>query len=318
MTVLLTRSDVRTLLDPDTALGTLRAGFIAGPTSAEALRVRTDLPVPGTSATVLLPGPISGIPAYTTKVNAKFPGSAPALRGLICLHSAEDGTLLAVMDSAEITAWRTGLAAALATDTLAPRATDTLGVIGAGAQARMVLHGLARLRRYDSVVVCDISPGHAESFAAEAAALTNASVQVVPAPRQVAAATSTVVTATWSREPLLDRPDVPPGGHITALGADEPGKLELSPDLLAGAAVFVDDVELNLRMGAVGNAGLGREAVAATLGQVLRGEHPGRTGPGDLTVYAPVGLPWQDLALAWPLYQAALARGLGARVDFLS
>jgi alanine dehydrogenase len=113
---------MRALLDLDTALGTLRAGFTAGPASVEALRVRTDLPVPGTSATALLPGLISGIPAYSVKVNAKFPGSVPALRGLICLHPAEDGTLLAVMDSAEITAWRTGLAAALA--------TDALGVIG--------------------------------------------------------------------------------------------------------------------------------------------------------------------------------------------
>ncbi|MBC6460481.1 ornithine cyclodeaminase family protein [Actinomadura sp. HBU206391] len=318
MTVLLTRSDVRRLLEIDAALGALRAGFTAERPPVDALRVRTDLPLVGSSATALLPGLIDGIPAYTVKVNAKFPGAVPALRGLLCLHSIEDGALLAVMDSAEVTAWRTGLSAALATDVLAPRGADTLGVIGAGAQAWMVVRGLAALRRHDSVVVCDLAADRARDFAAQAEALTRAPAQVVATPRQVAAAAATVVVATWAREPLLDAPDVPPGGHVTSLGADEPGKRELSAELLRRATLVVDDVPLSLRMGAVGNAGLDEEAVAATLAQVLRGEHPGRSGAGELTVYAPVGLPWQDLALAWICYEAALTDDGGTRLDFLS
>lgn len=318
MTLLLTGSDVWRSLDVERALDALRAGFVVAAPSIEALRVRTDLPRAGSSATALLPGLITGVPAYTVKVNAKFPGASPALRGLICLHAVDDGTLLAVMDSAQVTAWRTGLAAALATDRLAPHAADTLGVIGAGAQARMVLHGLVRLRGYDSVVVCDVSAERALAFAEEAETLTGAAVQVVTTSRQVAAAASTLVTATWAREPLLDLVDVPQGSHITSLGADEPGKQELSADLLNDATVIVDDVSLNVAMGAVGNAGLGAETVAATLGQVLRGEHPGRSDPGERTVYAPVGLPWQDLALAWPIYQAALAGGEATAIEFLS
>lgn len=318
MTVLLTRTDVRGLLSIDTVLEALRHGFTAAAPPIPPLRVRSDLPRPASSATALLPGLITGVPAYTVKVNAKFPDAAPALRGLVCLHSADDGDLLAVMDSAEITAWRTGLAAALATERLAPPGGDTLGFVGAGAQAGMVLRGLAALRRYDSVVICDLSAGRAAEFAAMARTLTHAPAQVVPTPRQVAAAASTVVVATWAREPLLDAPDVPPGSHLTTLGADEPGKRELSAGLLRAATVIVDDVELNLRMGAVGNAGLGTEEIAATLGEVLTGRHPGRGGPAERTVYAPVGLPWQDLALAWPLYQAALAQGAGTGIDFLS
>jgi ornithine cyclodeaminase len=102
------------------------------------------------------------------------------------------------------------------------------------------------------------------------------------------------------------------------LGADEPGKLELSAELLNDATVIVDDVSLNMAMGAVGNVGLGAEAVAATLGQVLRGEHPGRSDPGERTVYAPVGLPWQDIALAWPIYQTALTGGETTAIEFPS
>lgn len=107
MTLLLTRSRITELLDPDTVMTGLRAGFLAAGPDVRPLRVRTDLPGPGT-ATALLPGVIEGIPAYTVKVNAKFPDAAPALRGLVCLHDLADGELLAVLDSATVTAGAPG------------------------------------------------------------------------------------------------------------------------------------------------------------------------------------------------------------------
>ncbi|MFD3481080.1 hypothetical protein [Streptomyces sp. NPDC058695] len=82
---------------------------------------------------------IDGVPAYTVKVNARFPDAVPALRGLVCLYGLTDGQLLAALDSATVTAWRTGLAAALATHVLAGEQAGSVSVIGAGAQARMVL-----------------------------------------------------------------------------------------------------------------------------------------------------------------------------------
>jgi ornithine cyclodeaminase/alanine dehydrogenase-like protein (mu-crystallin family) len=128
MTRLLTRSDLGALLDPSACLAALRAGFLAvgAPVVIPGQRVRTDLPFPGT-ATALMPGLQPGIEAYTVKVNAKFPDARPALRGVLCLHRGLDGELLALLDSATVTAWRTGLAAALGTDALAGAAEDASG-----------------------------------------------------------------------------------------------------------------------------------------------------------------------------------------------
>ena len=114
VTLLLARSDVTDLLDVDQLASRLRDGFRRDDEQRIAeLRARTDLPGEGT-ATALLPGVLPGVPAYTVKVNAKFPSADPALRGVVCLHSLNDGALLAVLDSASLTAWRTGLAAAVA------------------------------------------------------------------------------------------------------------------------------------------------------------------------------------------------------------
>ncbi|MFI9046394.1 hypothetical protein [Streptomyces sp. NPDC053427] len=96
--------------------------------------MRTDLPFPGT-ATALIPGVLPGVEAYTVKANATFPGSRPALRGVVCLHSGTDGALLALPDPATVTAWRTGLAAALGTDALAAAARTVHAPVGLPWQA---------------------------------------------------------------------------------------------------------------------------------------------------------------------------------------
>jgi alanine dehydrogenase len=312
MTLLLTRSDILDLLDPPAVLAALRTGF-KHPAETEPLRTRTDLPGPGT-ATALLPGVIPGVPAYTVKVNAKFPAASPALRGVVCLHDLTDGSLLAVMDSATITSWRTGLAAALATDALSAPALSTAGVIGAGAQAAMVIRGLAELRDLTSLVIHDLDPVRASDFLA-AQGIPGATAT---SPAEVAARADIVVLATWSRQPLLSAADARPGHQLTTLGADEPGKVELAEDLLREARVVVDDIELAVHMGALGNAGLGADDAHATMTQVLTGAKAGRESADQVTVYAPVGLPWQDLAITWPVYQAAVAAKHDRTIDFLS
>lgn len=314
MTRLLTLSDLQAVLEPASCIAALRDGFRAAVSPIAGQRIRTDLPFPGT-ATALIPGVLPGIEAYTAKVNAKFPGARPALRGIVCLHSGYNGELLALMDSATITAWRTGLAAALGTHLLADRASAdgaVLGVIGAGAQAELMVQGLSVLRRHREIVIYDSDPDRANAFASRHGGRLLASAA------QVAAAADIVLLATWSRSPLLRLADTRPGQHVTSLGADEPGKQELSADLLKSALLVVDDRDLAATMGALSAAGLAASAAQATLSEVLRGEHPGRTSATDRSVYAPVGLPWQDLALAWVAYQQAEQHDIGQKIDLLS
>ena len=305
MTLLLNRTDLEGLLEPDACLEALRAGFLAPASAVRPLRVRTDLPGSGT-ATALIPGLVDGVPAYTVKVNAKFPTASPALRGVVCLHDLATGELLALLDSATVTAYRTGLAAALGTHALARAGAGTVAIVGAGAQADLVIRGLRRLRPVRDLLVTDRDPARAEGFAARHGGR--------PVARPEISAAEIVITATWARDPVLHYRDVAPGAHVTSLGADEPGKAELSADLLRASRVFVDDVALSLEMGALGNAGLAAADAAGTLSEVLDGT-TGRATEAEVTVYAPVGLPWQDLALSWLAFRAAPA---GTRFDFLA
>jgi ornithine cyclodeaminase len=186
-----------------------------------------------------------------------------------------------------------------------------VAVIGAGAQSELMLRGLAALRSWDRLAVCDTDPGRARDFAGRHGGTVAAD------PRGAARDADIVLLATWSRAPLLDHGDVRAGAQVTSLGADEPGKAELGPALLAAGRVVVDDVPLALAVGAPGTAGLAAADLAGTLSQVLRGTVPGRTADADVTIYTPVGLPWQDLALAWAAYRQACAADRGLQVDLL-
>src|SRR5262249_12567779 len=94
-----------------------------------------------------------------------------------------------------------------------------------------------------------------------------------------------VLAATWAREAFILPGMLAPGTHVTTLGADEPGKAEVSAEVIRAALFVCDDRALAVEMGALGGVGLGPEAVGAELGEVLGGAHPGRTSSEQLTVY---------------------------------
>ncbi|NKE58522.1 ornithine cyclodeaminase family protein [Lentzea sp. PSKA42] len=259
----------------------LTAALRAGP-AEPGQRVRAQV-TPDVTAMVLMPGLAAGIPAYTVKVHAKNPNRSPAITGVICLHDLATGDLLALIDSSHLTALRTGLGGALGAHLLARPDARHVTVIGAGAQGRAQLQALAALRPIESVLVRDTDPAAARKFAAWAEELGIRA--------SGAAEGEIVLMATWSRVPVLH--EVSPGTHITSLGADEPGKVELAPGILDSALVVVDD------------PGLAHVAADTTIGAVLRGEHPGRTGADQVTVYSPAGLPMQDLVIAWHVYRNA-------------
>lgn len=322
-TLILTRTQIRDLLDADELLPALREAFIAHSTrrSVEAMRIPVSLPqteVPaGASGMLLAPGLVPGIPAYTVKVHAKFPGQEPAIRGALLLHDMATGGLLAILESSYLTGLRTGLAGALGADALARPEAETVAIIGAGAQGRAQLAALRLLRAIRHVRVYDPLAAARESFAADPCC-RDLAVHLCATLEEAVDGAEIVIAATWAREPFLFLRHVRPGMHITTLGPDQPGKCEVAAEVLNAARVVVDDRRLALEMGAVGGAGLGADAIDAELGEVLAGTRPGRTSPEEVTVFGSVGLAFQDLAAGWLAYRLALARGLGSGIDLLA
>ncbi|MGW3107034.1 ornithine cyclodeaminase family protein [Streptomyces sp. NPDC001100] len=289
---LLTRGDLDALFEPAACLAALREGFLAAgaATAVPVQRMRAERPFPAT-ATAFIPGTDASV------VTCAGAGA----RSVLCLRAGTNGELLALLDAATVTAWRTGLAAALGTHVLAHPAEDAVvGVIGAGAQAELTVRGLDALRPYGQLLVHDVDFERATDFAVRHGG------KVLGSATELASAADIVLLATWSRTPPLSLANTRAGQHFTSLGADGPGRRELAADLLDAALVVADDRRLVADTGT-----LAPSDIDTTLGDVLRGDHPGRTDAGARSVYVPAGPPWQDLALARLAYRRAERDGVG-------
>ena len=318
-TMLLTRSETEVLLEPRALLADLRAAFrgYSLDRGVRAQRVRSVLPGPGT-ATVLFPGTAADIPAYTVKVHAKFPQQQPAIRGVLCLHDGQTGELLAVMDSTHLTAVRTGLCSALATDVLARPDAQSVAVIGAGMQGYHQLRSLHMMRQISTVRVYDMAPDRARAFAERMRDSLGLTIEVSDSAAVAVETADMVLAATWARTPFILPGMLRPGTHVSTIGPDEPGKCEVSAEVIREAVFICDDRDLAVSMGAIGGAKLGPDSISAELGEVIGGTRPARINAEQITIYGAVGLAFQDAVAAWQIYRTALSRGVGREIDFLA
>jgi ornithine cyclodeaminase len=213
---------------------------------------------------------------------------------------------------------RTGIAGALAADVLARPDADTVAVVGAGVQGSFQLRALARMRTLRHVTVYDTAPDRATAFARQMATELSLPIDVASAVSEAVRDAGIVLAATWATTPFILPDMLAPGAHVTTLGPDEPGKAEVSADVIRTSLFVCDDRQLAVDVGALRGVGLGPDAVAAELGDVLAGSHPGRTSPRETTVYGGVGLAFQDAIAAWHVYERATAAGTGQRFDYMA
>jgi ornithine cyclodeaminase/alanine dehydrogenase-like protein (mu-crystallin family) len=322
-TLVLTRKQIEPLLDKAVLLTALREAFAAYSMSRQTPARRFPVPLPapspaGAGVMLLAPGLIEGVPAYSVKVHAKFPGQEPAIQGVIILHDILTGHPLTILESTLITAVRTGLAGALAADVLARRDASRAAIIGAGAQGALQLESHMAVRRLASVSVFDTSLSKAEAFAERESGRLGVSVRPAASVAEAVAEADIIVAATWAADPFLFPGMVKPGCHITTLGPDQPGKCEVSADLIRQSFFVCDDRDLAVEMGAIGGANLTGDAIHAELGEIIAGAKRGRVSSEQITVFGGVGLAFQDLAAAWAVFQRALADGVGTPVGLLA
>lgn len=244
----------------------------------------------------------------------------PVHVGLVLVFDPETGTPAALIDAAALTAIRTAAASAAATDALARPDAAVLTILGAGVQARSHLRAMCAVRRPEKVRVWNHRAQSARAFADWARERLDVDVTVAATVPDAVADADVICTVTAAREPLLPAAPVAAGAHINAVGSSFADRRELAGDLVARCAVFVDS-----RESAHAEAGdlllAAREghfhpgAIAAELGEVLNGGHPGRSGPDEITLFKSLGLAAQDVVAGFAVYRRAVADGAGDRVE---
>ena len=301
MTLLLGRADVERLLTPAVCIGAVEDAFrrhALGETSPPGI---LGMHVGAGSFHVKAAG-LDG--AFAAKLNANFPGNParglPTIQGVVIVCDAQDGRLLALMDSMAITALRTAAATAVAAKYLSRTGSKTLLICGCGAQAPAQLAALLAVRSPKRILAYD-------QDAKKAAQLKGATA--VSDLRKAAAESDIIVTCTTSRRYFVTRDMVRPGTFIAAVGADHEEKQEIEPALMARAMVVTDLTEQAATIGdlhhAIDAGVMSRDDVHAQLGEIVAGRKPGRAHDDEIAIFDSTGTGLQDAAAALAVYRRA-------------
>ncbi|HWO17399.1 MAG TPA: hypothetical protein VNO30_01440 [Kofleriaceae bacterium] len=258
-------------------------------------------------------GYVRGDELYVVKIASGFPGNLarglPVANGVMLLFRSGTGELAAVLlDEGYLTEVRTGIAGAIAAKHLACAPVTRIGIVGTGGQARFQLRMLPLVTPCRDVIVWGRSDDRLAAFC-EDMTREGFTLEATRDLGELMRTCNLIVTTTSARAPLLDRASIRPGTHITAMGADAPGKQELDPQLVARADVVVaDSVAQCVDHGEIAAAvrtGLLDPGRVIELGRVIADTALGRTRPDQITIADLTGVAVQDLQIAAHVHRYA-------------
>jgi alanine dehydrogenase len=317
MTRILTAADVAALLTIDDCIAVVETAFrdfgdgrIAPPQTLGVHAERGTFHVKAAAADV-----------FAAKINANFPGNPsrrglPTIQGLIVVMDVDSGAPLGILDSTLITTLRTAAATAVAAKHLALQSSRTMTIIGCGIQGRAHAEALLRVRAITKVFAFDAGPATAAVFG------QHLGVEIVRTAsiRDAVAESDIVVTCTPSRSPILFIEHRHAGLFIAGIGADNPEKNELAPELLAQSRVVPDILDQAAAMGdlhhAIAVGAMTRDDVHGQLADILCGRISGRRDDDEVFIFDSTGTALQDVATASIALTRAMERGVGVEVAF--
>lgn len=214
------------------------------------------------------------------------------------------------------TALRTAAMSAVAARALARPDSSSMALIGNGAQSEFQalafqqLLGIREIRLFDTdraataKLMHNLQPTGLRLLPCASIAEAVCGVDIV-----------TTVTADKTNATILTPELIEPGMHINGVGGDCPGKTELHPDVLRGAAVFVQYEPQTRIEGDLQH--LPADFAVTELWRVLRHEAPGRSHDAQVTLFDSVGFALEDYSALRFMRDAARRLGYGQWVSLV-
>jgi alanine dehydrogenase len=296
---------VRSAVQIDDLIRAIRDGFSRG-FAAIRMPVRTVLELDGA---ILLVMPCFDSVLNAAGVKLVSVSKKVGVNAVYELLDPATGKSLARMEANYLTDLRTAATSAVATDLLARKDAETLGIFGSGRQAAAHLAVLPRVRSFKRFLVCGSGRSDLSAFCEKMK--TELAIQIEPASAETVARESDVIcTCTTSPKPLFDGNWLRPGTHLNLVGAFQPETREVDDITVQRARVVVEtysgalaeagDLLMPIKSGA-----MDRSHIMADLHEIVSGKTPGRIHQDDITLFKSVGCALEDLITAKLIYQSA-------------
>jgi len=327
MVLMLTKSNLEKVLSMKEVIEAIEMAF------SELQKGTVILPSRATITLTKEAGWVGVMPAYLGKIGSlstkivtvfgkNLEKKIPTIMATVILNSTETGAPLAIMEGTFITAMRTGAVCGVATKYLARKDSKTVGVFGAGVQARTQLMAACAVRNIKRAFVYDIFKERANAFAFEMSRTLKIPIETRE-PDDMVKESDIIITATTAKTPVFNGNLVNQGAHLNLIGSFKPDVREVDEVVIRKAKVVVDqksaaleeagDIIIPLKAGVITD-----EHIYAELGELVTGLKPGRTADSEITLFKSVGLGIQDCATAWLAYTKAKEKGIYKEVNLFT
>lgn len=324
--LVLNKADVTRLLSMPKCIELMESALASLARGEVVLPLRPVIRIPNSkNAFAVMPAYSAALKAIGVKLISVFPDNhgtkLDSHQGAVALFDGTNGSVIALMDAASITAIRTAAVSGVATKLLARKGASTLAILGTGVQGRAHIDAMMATRPFKRVSVWSRDAKKAHALVESASKQHKAAFEVAGDAAAAVGNADVVCTVTASREPVLMGHWLKDGAHINAVGASDPNARELDTLAVVRSRVFVDR-----RESAASEAGdliipmkEGKFAMAdivAEIGELLTGAATGRRDDREVTLFKSLGIAVEDLACAHWLYDRARTDKIGTTVEF--
>ena len=315
--IYLTEDDVRDLIDMETSIEVVEEAFrqLAADNAKNVPRSRAagkGILLHTMSAAAEYLG-LVGWKAYTT--------TRDGARFHVAAYDSSSGEMLALISANYLGQLRTGAASGVATRYMARKDSKTVGVFGAGLQARTQLEAVCCVRPIERAEVYCRDEDRRKSFANEMSEYCQTEVVAVADPHAVAAAKDVVITASTSKKSVFDGSVLAAGTHLNVIGSNFLAKTEIDVETIRRSDIIVCDsieqcrLEAGDFVAAMDNGILTWDQVGE-LADVVTASKPGRESEDQITLFKSVGMGIEDVAMAAKILEHARRDGRGVSLPF--
>jgi len=266
---------------------------------------------------------IEGLDSFAIKIASGFFDNPklglPSSNGLMVLLDSQTGIVKSVLlDEGYLTDTRTAIAGAIASKYLSNQNANTVGIIGAGIQARLQLQAIMLVRKINKITVWARDKIKANQFLDSFKDL-EIDLHMASSCKELASLSEIIVTTTPSKKPLLEFDWIKKGTHITAMGSDAEHKNEIDPHMLKYCDQYVPDNQSQTSaLGELHHA-LKQNLISSQekfndLGDIINDPNLGRKNKEDITICDLTGTGVQDTAIARFTFNLCKKNNLGINI----
>lgn len=258
---------------------------------------------------------------FGTKILSIFPENSkkklPVITGLMLLNDMETGNPLALINGAELTAYRTGAVGGVGVRHTTPKNVKKLGLIGAGAQGFYQVLFACEARDFDQVIIFDAYSNGMAAFAEKLQnELPDIKITIANSSEELVKMSEVIITATPSITPVVpDDKELLQGKHFIGLGSYKPNMREFPRSLYE----LIDNVYVDTEFAGEESGDiitpLKENWIKKDQIKLFSNLLTNTTITGNTTLYKFVGMGLFDLAVSELIYKKAQNKNLGQKIE---